>query len=266
MKFQQLKHKSIPIGGGLRMRLARPSEDQEFIERMNSLAGAQRSSERIARPRYQAGIRAALEARGGYWLSVHGAFNETGENTADLGMAISSAIDAASFDLVAVKDGDRVGLVSVGAGYDLVTNLLKALGQLGQHQVVSLLMGLPKLVSISIVDEDRGRGYGAVLLSATMELVSRMGCVGLYGECQDDAGLVRFYEAAGMTVLDAGQHLNVFPVAGRHVVTRREENPALGPFLAAEPGFRIFYGLGGHPENPSEKMLAQLNSPSQRSL
>jgi hypothetical protein len=65
-----------------------------------------------------------------------------------------------------------------------------------------------------------------------------------------------------MTVLDAGQHLNVFPVAGTHVATGRPGDPSQGPFVAAEQGFRIFYGLGGHREkNASEDMLAQLNGP-----
>jgi len=43
----------------------------------------------------------------------------------------------------------------------------------------------------------------------------------------------------------------------------RPGDPSQGPFVAAEQGFRIFYGLGGHREkNASEDMLAQLNGPS----
>ena len=48
-----------------------------------------------------------------------------------------------------------------------------------------------------------------------------MGCVGIFGECEDRDSLLRFYKSCGMTVLDAGQHLNVFPVAGTHVATGR---------------------------------------------
>ena len=79
----------------------------------------------------------------------------------------------------------------------------------------------------------------------------------------DRESLLRFYKSCGLTVLDAGQHLNVFPVAGTHVATGRPGDSSLGPFVAAEQGFRIFFGLGGHREkNASEDMLAQLNGPS----
>lgn len=259
MKFQQLKQKSIPAGNDLRVRLAR-LEDQDFVERMNLEAGAQRPSDRIIRPLYQAGIRAALDQPGGYWKTVAANYNRTVEQ--DLAQALTNAIDTASFDLVALKGGKRVGMVSIGASYQLVFSLLDTLGPMGQHQALSLIMGLPKLVSLTVDTQERGRGYGAVLLETTQMILHRMGCVGLFGECEDQEGLLRFYESCGVTVLNAGQHLNAFPVAGTHVVTKQPGDPRQGPFVAAEPGFRIFYGLGGHlEENASEKLLAQLNSP-----
>lgn len=262
MKFEQLKLKSIPAGTDLRVRLAR-GEDQSFIEQMNAAAGAQRPSDRITHPFYQVGIRAALDQPGGYWNVVREIYNRTGQQQQDIEQAITNAIDAASFDLVATKDGQRIGLVSIGASYQLVFGLLdNTLGPAGQHQALSLIMGLPKLVSLTVEEEERGRGYGADLLTVTQKVLSRMGCVGLFGECEDQDGLVRFYESSGLTVLDAGQHLNVFPVAGPHVATGQIGDPSQGPLVAAEQGFRIFYGLGGHREkNRSEEMLAQLNSP-----
>lgn len=261
MKFEQLKRKSIPAGRDLRVRLAR-TEDQSFVERMNDAAGAQRPSDRITQPLYQVGIRAALDRPGGYWNTVREIYNRTGQQQQDIGQALTSAIDAASFDLVATKDGERIGLVSIGASYPLILGLLDTLGADGQHQALSLIMGLPKLVSLTVEEEERGRGYGADLLDTTQRILSRMGCIGLFGECEDQDGLVRFYESSGMTVLDAGQPLNVFPVAGLHVTTGQIGDPRQGPLVAAEQGFRIFYGLGGHREkNQSEEMLAQLNSP-----
>jgi len=259
MKFEQLKRKSIPAGQDLRVRLAR-LEDQDFVERMNAEAGAQRPSDRITHPLYQAGIRAAIDRPGGYWNMVAESYNKTAEQ--DLAAALTNAIDTASFDLVAVKDGERVGMVSIGASYQLVFSLLDTLGPEGQHQALSLIMGLPKLVSLTVETHERGRGYGSALLETTQAIVRRMGCVGIFGECEDRDSLLRFYKSCGMTVLDAGQHLNVFPVAGTHVATGRPGDPSQGPFVAAEQGFRIFYGLGGHREkNASEDMLAQLNGP-----
>jgi GNAT superfamily N-acetyltransferase len=260
MKFQQLKRKSIPAGQDLRVRLAR-LEDQDFVERMNAEAGAQRPSDRVTHPLYQSGIHAALDQPGGYFKRVAASYNATVEQ--DLGQALMNAIDTASFDLVAVKDGERVGMVSIGASYQLVFSLLDTLGPEGQHQALSLIMGLPKLVSLTVETHERGRGHGSALLETTQAIVKRMGCVGIFGECEDQESLLRFYESCGMTVLDAGQHLNVFPVAGTHVATGRPGDPRQGPFVAAEQGFRIFYGLGGHRgKNASEDMLAQLNGPS----
>lgn len=260
MKFEQLKQKSIPAGSDLRVRLAR-TEDQSFVERMNDAAGAQRPSDRITHPLYQVGIRAALDQPGGYWNAVGEIYNRIGQQQ-HVGQALTSAIDAASFDLVATKDGQRMGLVSIGASYPLIIGLLDTLGAEGQHQVLSLVMGLPKLVSLTVEGEERGRGYGTDLLTVTQKILSRMGCVGLFGECENQDGLVRFYESSGMTVLAAGQHLNIFPVAGAHVSGGQRDDPNQGPLIAAEQGFRIFYGLGGHRENQTEVMLAQLNTPA----
>ena len=260
MKFEQLRRGSIASGADLRVRLGR-REDQEFIERMNSAAGAQRPSDRVARPLYQRGIRTALDRRLGYVLAVGEAYNAAVEK--DLIQAFTDAMDAASFDLVALKDGEAVGLVSVGASSDLAFGLLESLGNQGQHQVLSLLMGLPKLISVTVEESERGRGYGADLLSTTRKIVSRMGCVGLYGQCHDQGGLVRFYESAGLTVLDRGQQLNAFPIGGSHIVTKQPGDPSEGPFIGAQDGYRIFYGLGGHrQQSPSQKMLMQLNVPA----
>lgn len=263
MKFEKLAKGSISAGD-LRVRLAR-LEDQEFIEDMNARAGAQRPSDRVTHTLYQRGIRAALRTPGGYWRTVAEAYNAGVE--ADLATAFGDAMDAASFDLIAIKDGQRAGSVSIGASSTLAYGLLDHLGEHGQHQILGLIMGLPKLVSITLEDQYRGHGYGADLLHVTQQLMSRMGCVGYFGECADDPGLIGFYQRAGLTVLDPGQHLNAWPIAGDHIVTRRRGNPDDGPFIAAEPGFRIFYGLGGHLDrNDSERALAELNQPGRPNI
>lgn len=257
MKFEQLAHKSVRLGD-LRVRLARV-EDQDYLERMGTLAGAPRPGERVSDPLYQKGVRAALDQKGGYWRSIIGSYNAAGAAGWELGRALKDAVDTASFDLVALKDREKVGAVTVGASNHVIANLVDRLGNEGQHQVLSLIVGMPKIVSIGVEEQERGHGYGAALLSLTRRLLARMGTVGMFGECPDEERLVGFYQAAGFTVLAPGQALNVYPVAGRHVVTRRFGNRDEGPFIGAEKGYRIFYCVGEQ-KNDTAMMMARMNS------
>lgn len=93
-----------------------------------------RPSDRVTHPLYQRGIRAALQSPGAYWRTISDNYNTACAN-GDLSIAFNDAMDTASFDLIAVKDGQSAGLVSIGASYNLAYGLFVRLGAEGQHQI-----------------------------------------------------------------------------------------------------------------------------------
>lgn len=258
MKWGQLEFRSLRLNDTTRFRLARPS-DHDFLTEMGRLSGGVRSRLPITEPGYAAGIKASLSRPGGYVRTVIEAHNKSVDSSTDL-HPIVAAVKAGSFDVIAVQGKNRVGAMSVGASQVLLGSLM---GKIDDHQLLSLVTTFPKLISLAVIPEVKGDGIGGDLMAVLGQLLSRMGCAGIYGECDDVPSLVRFYEQHQFTVLAARQPLNTWPVGGRHVVQssaliRQMSHESQGPFIMADEGQRVMFRLSGN-ETETLRQLATLN-------
>lgn len=86
----------------------------------------------------------------------------------------------------------------------------------------------------------------------------------MFGECPDTPGAIASYESVGFSVLPAGARLNLWPVAGSHLGDHKMGDPALGPLVQTEPGYRLFAVLADA-RNETMAALADLN-PSVRGM
>lgn len=258
MKWEQLESRSLRLNDTTRFRLARP-EDKEFLHEMGKLSGGVRTQLPVDEREYAVALKAALRQRGGYFKKIV----EVHNNSVDSGKyphPMIPAIIASSFDLIAVQGKRRVGAMSVGASHSLVAGML---GRVDDHQLLSLVIGLPKLISLAVIPEVKGEGIGADLLSVLAGLLTRMGCVGIYGECDDARKLVKFYEQHKFTVLPKKTPLNTWPVAGRHVVQsspllRKTSHETQGPFIMPDKEQRIMFRLSDS-ESETASRMASLN-------
>lgn len=243
MKWEQLERGSLRLSDTTRFRLARPSDD-DFINEMGDLSGGYRTQLPVTDAQYAAGLNACLSRRGGYWKKIQEVYNNS-VNSESERHPIVAATAASAFDLIAIQGKKRVGALSVGASHSLIDSVIH---NIHDHQLLSLVGGLPKLISLAVIPEVRGEGIGGDLMVILGRLLSRMGSPGIYGQCDDSSSLVRFYEEHHFTVLPSGIPLNVWPVAGRHVVLssaliRTTSDESQGPFIAPEPGQRMMFRL-----------------------
>jgi len=248
-RFERGSHK---LSEETRVRLARPA-DQEFVDSMADAAGAHGSGGMLDHPHFQQAVRAGLRSRGGYWREILNVYNSAIGNM-KASNPIVDTITAASFCLVACRnDKTPIGSLSVGAGTTLILQMLE---QVHPRQAISLMAGLPKLKAIAVAHEYRGQGVGTQLLNFLQLMVSRLGYVGLFGDVEDSAQLVEFYETHGFHVLPPDQMLNIWPVAGGHVVNLPTA-PEAGPFIKSEAdGMRVMFSVAGHETRTENEMLS----------
>lgn len=250
MKWSKLARGTVGAGQGLRIRLARRG-DEAFLERMSRDAGVGQAASRVGLAYYQSGFRAALnEPNVGFCKAVQTACNRTGER--DLSQGI-----AATFDLVATVDGKPVGSLHMGPPGAVVGWLL-ADEKIHVHQLVVLVLSVSKLIGVGVAPEHRGKGYGRALVAFARRAADRNGSLVMFGECPDVAASAALYESHGFTVIPSGARLNLWPVAGSHLGDRKMGDPALGPLVQTEPGYRLFAVLEAA-QNQTMAALADLN-------
>lgn len=236
----------------MRVRLARP-DDHVFVGEMAELAEAHKKSSLSESPSFQKGVRAGLSYPGGYWRAVGDAYNRAVDSSGGES-AIAVAMAASAFSLVVSRGKERLGALSVGSSATVLQHLLE---NVDSRQVISLVVGLPKLKSLAVIPQAQGDGIGSQMLTFLGQLLQQLGSVGLYGSVKDDGPLIRFYRTHGWQVLQPGQPLNTWPIAGGHIAKHRTL-PSDGPLIQAEPGMRMMFLTPGS-ETETEAELHRLN-------
>ncbi len=248
----------MKLSASVRVRLATVA-DSDFLAMTNEMADSGGRTGRVHEVLYQRAVRETIDNPGGYFQSLQSHFNEAiAQGRPET--SIHDAMLAGSFDLVFEVDGRPGASQSIGFSQAVLHGFLEQ--DLDPRQVLSFMMGLPKLRAFAVLPDFRGRGVGAVALNLLRDLISRMGVIGIHGECREE--LADYYVRHGVHVMGPGQHLNLAPLAGAHI-TGGTMDVNEGPFIAAEKGYQVFYLTAGNGRiNETECAFTKINDPVPR--
>jgi GNAT superfamily N-acetyltransferase len=117
--------------------------------------------------------------------------------------------------LVAVDDEDVPVGLCLSNPVETVLDMIEGLGLApeqahGLHTVA--LVGVVKVTALAVDPAHRGAGLGAALLERTVTMAAQRQAWYVYGQTRADDNLTDWYRSAGMTVLPAGQGLDLSPL------------------------------------------------------
>ncbi|MDO5494055.1 MAG: hypothetical protein Q4F53_10675 [Nesterenkonia sp.] len=223
---------------GVTVRLATP-EDAQFCVELAEAAGSRPGNGRFEHPYYQNGVRAGLtEGYRGFRTAVSEAPQQADPERNDW----NAAAGAAQFDLVAEVDGGRAGFVRMGPPMGLIAQLLKK-GYAGT-QAAALIVHVTEVTTLAVDGERIGThdvgDLEKVLLSHAVRLSRHTGVALMFADVPAErVALMHQFGLRRVRPKKEKPGLNLWPVAGRHLVEKGDRETDKGPFVMPTKGNQL---------------------------
>lgn len=223
---------------GVSLRLAAP-DDAAFCTGLAEAVGARPGRGRFEHPHYQSGLRAGLaEGYRGFRAAVTAAPREADPQRNDW----NAAAGAAQFDLIAEAVGERLGYVRVGPPMGLIAQLLQK-GYAGT-QAAALIVHVCEITTLAVDGSSAGdldvAGIEKVLLSHAVRLSRHTGVVLTFADVPAErVPLMHRHGLRRVRPRKDKPGLNLWPVAGKHLVEKGDRDTRKGPYVMPTRGHQL---------------------------